>query len=287
MARVAILGTGLLGAGFASNLLAKGDDVVVWNRTREKTRPLAERGATVADDPASAVAQADRVHLVLAADDAVDAVLKAALPSLPQGVYVIDHSTNAPARVAERAARLRDQGVRYVHAPVFMAPKNAHNGTGLMLLATSQSEADQLTPILSTMTGKVWHVGDRADLAAVHKLCGNGMLVAMAGVLGDLFAIGQEQGLEPDQVLGLFEVFQAGGSLPFVGKRVAHADKMDASFELTMARKDVRLMIEAAGGPDKLVLLPAAAKRMDDALQAGQGDRDFAIFAWPGRPTKG
>lgn len=279
--RVAVLGIGLLGAGFAEHLLDLGADVVVWNRSPGKTDALAARGAHVAASAAEAVAQASRVHLVLTADDAVDAVLDAALPALPVGVFVLDHSTNAPARVATRVATLRARDVRYIHAPVFMAPVNARAGTGLMLIACSADEAATLTPTLQTMTGKVWHVGERAELAAVHKLIGNGLLVSISGAFGDLFALGASQGLSTADVLRTFEEFQPGASLPAFGRRVAARGTNAVSWELDVARKDVRLMIEAADGPQGLVVLPALAAAMDVALAEGLGETDYAVFAWP------
>jgi 3-hydroxyisobutyrate dehydrogenase-like beta-hydroxyacid dehydrogenase len=203
MARVTVIGAGLLGSGFVTNLLAKGEAVTVWNRSPEKLAPLVERGAVAAASPAEAVRGADRVHLVLSEDDAVEAVVAAFAGALGDGVFVIDHSTNAPARVAERHPRLRAQGVRYVHAPVFMSPANAREAGGLMLLAASAEEADALAPLLAPMTGRVWFVGERCDLAATLKLTGNGVLLSLVGVLGDLIAMGEAQGLSPEQFLRL------------------------------------------------------------------------------------
>lgn len=281
MATIAVYGAGLLGSGFVENLLAKGERVVVWNRTPAKLAALVAKGAVAAADPAEAARGADRVHLVLTADDAVDATIAALRPGLGEGVPVLDHSTNLPARVAERARRLRAEGVRYLHAPVFMSPQNAREASGILLVAGPTAEVEALTPALATMTGRVWHVGERADLAAVHKLAGNGVLIALAGTMGDLFAIGAAQGLGPAEVLSLFDVFKPGNALPFIGQRVASAGDKPASFELTMARKDIALMIETAGGPDRLAVLPGVAASMDRALAAGLGDQDFAIFARP------
>lgn len=283
MSKVAVLGAGLLGAGFVESLLSKGHDVVVWNRTASKLAPLVEKGAVAAATPAEAVTGVDRVHLILAEDAAVDAVIEAALPGLSAGAWLIDHSTNAPTGVAARHARLRAAGLRYVHAPVFMSPRDARGATGLMLLAATADDAAELVPLLSPLTGKVWHVGERPDLAAVYKLCGNGMLVSLVGTMGDLFAVADAQGVPPSGVLALFEEFRAGAALPFMGRRVLSAPTAAPSFELSMARKDVRLMVEAAGGPEGLVVLPALAAGMDAALATGPGDRDFAVFAWPGR----
>ena len=286
MSRIAVLGTGLLGAGMAENLLRKGETVVVWNRTESKLAPLVALGAIAAATPAEAVAGASRVHVVLTADDAVDFTLAQALPALGDGVWVLDHSTNLPARVAERTARLRAAGVRYVHAPVFMGPQNARDASGLMLLSAADEEAPELGALLAPMTGRVWHVGARADLAAIYKLMGNGLLVSLSGALGDLLSMGAAQGLSPQDTLALFDVFKPGAAIPAFGARVASGGSSPASWELAMARKDVGLMIESAGGPDGLVVLPGLAAAMDTALAEGLAARDYAVFAWPrGRAT--
>jgi 3-hydroxyisobutyrate dehydrogenase-like beta-hydroxyacid dehydrogenase len=150
-----------------------------------------------------------------------------------------------------------------------------------MLLAGPTQEAEALLPALSTMTGKVWYVGERPDLAAIHKLSGNAVLVALSGTLGDLLAIGDAQGLKPEDVMQLFEHFKPAGALPFIANRVAQKGQWPVSFELQMARKDVRLMLESAGGPDGLVVLPAVAGAMDQAIAQGHGAKDYSVYAWP------
>src|SRR5260221_9875147 len=80
MATLAVLGTGLLGSGMVENLLAKGHRVRIWNRSPDKLAPLLAKGAIAAADPAAAARGAERVHLVLAEDAAVDAVVAALRP---------------------------------------------------------------------------------------------------------------------------------------------------------------------------------------------------------------
>ncbi len=281
MATVALLGTGLLGSGMVENLLRKGETVRVWNRSQAKLAPLVALGAVATVSPAEAVAGADRVHVVLSEDDAVDGVLAAAGPGLTEGTPIFDHSTNRPDLVLERTSRLRGAGVRYLSAPVFMGPADGRNGTGLMLIAGPTDEVEAARPALEAMTGRLWHVGERPDLASAYKLLGNGLLIGMSGVLGDLLAIGAAQGITPDQVAGLFEVFKVGNAMPNFLQRVAKKGEIPASFELSMARKDVRLMMESAGGADGLVVLPAVAGAMDRALAEGHAARDFSIYAWP------
>ncbi len=281
MTTTAILGTGLLGAGMVENLLQKGNRPRIWNRARNKLAPLVARGAFAGTDPADTVRGATHVHLVLAEDAAVDAVIAALSPGLGAGVPVIDHSTNHPTLVAARFARLRAAGIRYVPAPVFMSPQNAREASGLMLLAGPKADAEALHNHLTAMTGKVLHVGERADLAAVFKLAGNSVFFALAAAMHDVLAIGRGAGVSAEQMLSLFDVFKPGAALSFLGQRVAQAGDGPASFELTMARKDARLMVETAGA-GRLLVLPSVIAAMDAAIAAGQGAADYAAFTRAG-----
>ena len=163
-------------------------------------------------------------------------------------------------------------------APVFMSPLNAREASGVMLLSGPKSEHDALGADLATMTGKLAYVGEAPELAAVYKLAGNSVFFALAAAFGDIVAIGKANGVSADAMLGLFDVFNPGAALPGIGKRVLTSATTPPSFELTMARKDARLMIEAAA-PEPVVVLPAVAAAMDRALAAGHGARDFAVFA--------
>ena len=85
MARVAFLGTGLLGSGMIERMLQQGQDVIVWNRSADKTRALQELGAKVAATPEAAVGGASFVHMVLADDAVVDGMLDRVGPHLGCG----------------------------------------------------------------------------------------------------------------------------------------------------------------------------------------------------------
>jgi len=282
MDSIAVLGMGLLGRGFALNLVDRHHPVRVWNRTASRAAPVGSAGAHVAASPAEAVEGASRVHLVLKADDAVDSVIEALRPSLAEEAWIVDHSTNLPARVAERFARLREDGLRYIHAPVFMGPSNSREATGLMLLSGPKDDEAALRPALETMTGKVLYLGEAPDHAAKIKITGNGLLVMLTAAMGDLFTMGAAAGLDHEDILSLFEQFQptAAG----MGRRAVGASRRDPpGFTMTMARKDVQLMLDTAGDPEALTVLPAIAAAMDRAIADGRGEEDFTSLADPTR----
>ena len=279
MTPIAFLGTGLLGSGFAEAACKRGDAVTVWNRTASKAAPLAAFGARLAASPADAVRGAERVHLVLQADDSVDEVIAALRPGLPPGAIILDHTTTQPARTAERAARLAAEGVHYLHCPVFIGPAAAREAKGIIMVAGPAALWERARPALARQAERVEYLGERPDLAAVYKLVGNCLLLAITGVVSDAFAVAAGAGVSAPDAIKLLDFFNPGGVVQGRGRKMAVGD-YTPSFELTMARKDVRLMIETAGALP-LATLPGVAARMDAMIEAGYGDRDMGVMSAP------
>lgn len=277
---ITILGTGLLGSGFARAIRKKGEPVRVWNRSPEKARALAEIGATPFASPAEAVRGADRIHVVLSDDVAVDSVLAAAAPGFAAGSLVLDHSTTSTAGARARTARWREQGVIYQHAPVFMGPQNAAESTGIMLISGDREVVARVSPLLVPMTGKLVDLGPRVDAAAAHKLLGNLFLLALTAGFTDVLALAKAMDVAPADVANLFDHFNPGASAPARLKRILDADYDHPSWELAMARKDARLMqAEADAAGIALSLVPAFAARMDRAIAEGHGHADWTVVA--------
>jgi 3-hydroxyisobutyrate dehydrogenase len=276
--QLTMLGTGMIGGGMAQRWLTASKPVRVWNRSPEKTEPYVALGATACATPAAAAAGSSRVHLALSDDAAVDALLDelCSEDALARDAIVIDHTTTS---TRDRAARLRAKGVRFVHCPVFMSPAMCVEGKGLMLLSGPADLRAAVTPQLAEMTGQVIDLGDRPDAAAAYKLFGNAMIIALGAGISDVFAIARANGIAPSDALSLFTKFSPTVMNPRSVK-MAQGEFTPASFALTMARKDVRLMIESAGS-EKLGVLPAILARMDELIAAGYGDADVGALAVP------
>ncbi len=277
MTQIAFLGTGLLGSAFVEAAVARGDSITVWNRTADKARALAPLGVRVAESPADAVHDAGRVHLVLRDDAVVNEVIDLLRPSLQPSTVIVDHTTTQPALTAERARRLAADGVRYLHCPVFIGPAAARTGNGTILVAGSPQDFVDVQRALERMAEHVRFVGERPDIAAAHKLMGNCYILGLAALVSDVMAIGRGADVSPHDALELLGTFNAESIIAGRGRKMANAD-FDASFELTMARKDIRLMIETAGSYP-LAMLPALADRMDRVLADGHGADDFSVIA--------
>ncbi len=277
MARIAFLGTGLLGAAFAEAAAKRGDSVTVWNRSPDKARALEQFGIAVAATAADAVRDATRVHLVLKDDAVVDAVIDTARGALASGAVLIDHSTTLPALTAERATRLAAAGIKFLHAPVFMTPQAARTVKGSMLVSGPRALFDSVAAELAAMTGRLEYQGERSDLAAAKKLFGNALILSLSATMADMLTLAQATGVEGQATIDVAQLFDLNGMVAMRGGGMAQGN-FTPSFELAMARKDFGLMLEAAGGRP-LAVLPGIAARMDELIAAGHGADDVTILA--------
>ena len=278
--KIAFFGTGLMGSAFVRRLRANGHDVNVWNRSAAKARALEADGAKAFDDPAAALAGAERIHLSLSDDASVDAVLEPIAASIPKATWIVDHTTTAVTPTAERIARWNARDRTFVHAPVFMGPPNALEGSGLMLVSGEKSRHDTLLPALQKMTGNVIYLGEAPERAAAFKLFGNLTLIGIMGVLGDVNRLAHAIGIPTSEAFSLFKHFNPGQLLPSRAERIESGDVTSPSFEVSMARKDVRLMIEEAQrGGIELFVMPGVAAMFDAAIARGEGALDAAAAA--------
>ena len=277
MAHIAFLGTGLLGGAFAEAAAKRGDTVTAWNRSSDKVLALAQFGVKSATTPAHAVQGASRVHLVLKDDAVVEDVISAARSGLSADAILIDHTTTLPRLTAERAERLRAEGIKYLHCPVFMGPPAARNAQGVMLAAGPRALFESIQADLAKMTGRLQYLGERTDLAAINKLLGNAMIIGVCAVMADVLTLAKACSVDAKNTVNLLGALDMNAMVARRGTSMATGD-FTSSFELVMARKDVRLMLETSGDAP-MAALAAIASRMDQLIAAGYGAEDFSVLA--------
>src|ERR1043165_4273918 len=234
---VAFLGMGLLGSSFVKAMLRKGQEVNVWNRTASKARVLQELGAKAYDNVAEAVKGADRIHLALSDDAAVDEVLEQASAGFSHLVIIIDHTTTSVTGSIMRTQYWKDRGYTYLHAPVFMGPQNAYDSTGYMLVSGNQELISKVEPILSAMTGKLLNFGTESGRASGLKLMGNSFLLFLTAGFSDTLALAKAMNIPASDFVTLLDIWNPGALAPARLKRMLAADYDNPSWELAMALK--------------------------------------------------
>ena len=274
---IAFLGIGLLGSNFVRAMRKRGEEVHVWNRTASKAQALESVGAKAFGTPAEAVKGADRIHIVVSDDAAVDSVLEQAASSFEKNVIIIDHTTTSTIGAALRTDHWKKLGITYIHAPVFMGPANALDATGSMLISGDQEVVKTIESELSKMTGSLMNLGEDATMAAAYKLLGNHLFLSITAALADTFTLGKAMNISPDDVTDFIEQM---GSTPLKSRveRILLGNYDTPTWELTMARKDARLMTEEAEKAGmNLDVMPAFGKHMDRLIDKGFGFKDWSI----------
>ena len=274
----AFLGMGLLGSNFVKAMRKRGEEVQVWNRTASKALALEPFGARAFTKVAEAVQGAGLIHLALKDDASVDEVLQAASEGFAPGAVIIDHTTTSREGAIRRTADWKERGFVYQHAPVFMGPANALEGSGYIMVSGDQETVNRLEPALSAMTGKLINLGGETGKAAAMKLAGNAFLVCFTFSLRETLAVGKSLGVYADDLQQLFGFWNPGAQAPARLSRLTAADHSQPSWELGMARKDTQLFLDAAQNNNTdLSLLPAIAAIMDEWMEKGFANHDWTV----------
>ncbi|WP_030374892.1 NAD(P)-dependent oxidoreductase [Streptomyces rimosus] len=276
---VAVLGTGIMGSAMARNLAGAGLDVRAWNRTRAKAEPLAADGVRVVGTPAEAVDGADAVLTVLLDGPAVLDAMRQSTPALRAKTLWLQMSTVGADGVDPLAAFAREHGLDLVDAPVLGTKEPAEKGLLTVLAAGPQEVRGRAGRILDVVGQRTLWLGEdaAAGTASRLKLAVNSWVLTVINGTGEALALAQGLGVDPRALLDAV----AGGplDLPYLRMKseLILSGDYPASFTVSAARKDARLIAEAAERAGvRMDLATAAAERFRRAEEQGHGDEDGA-----------
>jgi len=280
--RVGFIGLGTMGGAMAGHVGRAGFPLTVWNRTAGKAGELVELGATEADSPASAAADADVVVVCVSDTPDVEAVLFAddgAAFGLGPGALVIDCSTISPSSTREYAARLREQDVAFVDAPVSGGSEGARKATLSIFVGGEAADVERARPILETMGSTITHVGPVGAGQAVKAV--NQVILAAAYVgVAEGIVLAVKAGLDPHQVA---EALGGGAAQSWVlanrsGRMIDNDYPL--GFKVALHRKDLRIALELARESGTVLPVAALVEQLETGLiNDGHGDEDMSSLA--------
>jgi 3-hydroxyisobutyrate dehydrogenase len=280
MTRVAVLGTGIMGAGMARSLARAGLDVAAWNRNPDKARPLADDGIAVAEKPEEAVAGAAVVVTMLFDAASVAEVMTGALRAMADGAVWAQTSTVGLDGTAELAELARAHGVGFVDAPVMGTRQPAETGKLTVLAAGPADLRAAVAPVFDAIGAKTVWVGEEPGAAHKLKLVANAWVLSAVAGTAQSIALAEGLGLDPQLFLDTI----AGGAMdaPYVqlkGRAMVAGDYPPA-FAVDGALKDSGLIadaLRATGADDRLIT--AVNALFADAAEAGRAGEDMAAVA--------
>jgi 3-hydroxyisobutyrate dehydrogenase len=290
-AAVAVIGTGIMGAAMARNLVAAGMDTRVWDRSASATAPLGDAGALVAASARDAVQDAGVVITMLPTAGVVDSVMfgGGVAGALADGCVWAQMGTIGVAATHAAADRLAAErpGVMFVDAPVSGSKGPAEQGQLLILASGPAAAMDPVRPVFDVLGRKTVWLGAAGQGSQVKLIVNAYMSILIEGMaetmeLADRLGIGHQQ---------LAEVIEGGPlDAPIADAKFRKMDRGDftAEFPLEWALKDVDLAIGAARG-DTPPLLAALSGQWHTAVAAGHGRQDVSAarlaLGSPGRAS--
>jgi 3-hydroxyisobutyrate dehydrogenase len=268
-----------MGHGIASSALRAGIRTIVWNRSPEPTRDLAERGAEVAETAADAVRRAAIVVTMVTDADAVVSIARdeGMLAALAPGAIWVQMSTigvTGIERVAAMVAAERPD-VTLVDAPVSGSKDPAEQGQLTVFASGPDTARSRVTPLFDALGQRTIWVGP-VGTGSRLKLVANAWLTLSAEAVASSVALAHRFGLLTETVI------DALGGGPLVSPwqeaklaRVAHRE-FSAEFALSLALKDARLALEAADD-GSFGALAGLADEWQLAVDDGLGDLDLTV----------
>ncbi|MQA88239.1 MAG: NAD-binding protein [Streptosporangiales bacterium] len=276
--RIGWIGTGRMGFELVLRLLDAGWDVAVWNRTRDKAKPLATRGATIVDDPAD-LADRDVVVTMLSSSEVLEHVAIGELLARGRGPQVlIDASTVSAAsseRVRQEAAKV---GTAFLAAPVSGNPKVVRSGRLTVVASGDEGAFRTAQPLLDDFGSKVTYVGE-GERARLVKICHNLFLGVVTQSLTEISILAERSGIARADVLEFLNASVLGSTFSrYKTPALVNLD-FTPTFTTDLLRKDFELGLEAAR--ELRVPLPLASLTHQLVVQLignGYGEEDFAAL---------
>ena len=295
--QVGVAGLGKMGAEIAARLIELGYQVTVWNRSADKTKPLAAAGAKVVNSPAEVAKASEAVITILADGRAIDDVYggpNGLLSADVKGKLFIEMSTELPSVKVALNEKVRAKGAALVDCPVGGSTKPAREGKLLGLVGGEAPDIARARPILEQLCGQRLEECGGVGGGSAVKLAINLPLMVAWQAYGEAFAIVRDLGWEPKKLLDLFVNTNGANNAmkmraPMMVTMFEGGQPGPTTFSISNAVKDIKIMLEAgkAKGAD-MPVVRAALAAFEEANAKGLGNSDGAALSvyWADRNRK-
>ncbi len=276
--KIGIVGTGMLGEAVGLHLLDVGYEMIVFNRSNEKTENLKKKGATVVESPKEVAKNTDLVIIVVKDADAVNDVIfgdYGILAGNHEGMCIADMSTVNPNSTKEISEKVIATGTDYLEIPVMGGPNVAIDGK-LVLMASGEKEIfEKFNQVFDSIAEQSFYVGNTGTAHSI-KLAMNLQISMLALSLSEGITLTKKAGFDPEIFLKILNstYFKTGMSEGKAYKMIK--ESYEPTFTLANLKKDLDTINDAAESCNaELPMAKLARKIYSDAKEAGFGDIDY------------
>jgi len=277
---VGFIGLGIMGSRMAANLRRAGNELTVFNRTRETAEQwAAEHGGQVASSPREVAERADVVITMLVNGAQVEDALLGeggAVDAAREGALFVDMSTIAPADARRLGAALRERGHGFVDAPVTGSAPKAQDGTLTIMVGAGEAELERARPLFEAMGERIVHAGEVGQGQAV-KVISNSVSATNCVVLAQALVVGRQAGVDLDALLEVMGSGSANSTMLQLKGRPMLEHDFSPLFKLEHMLKDVRLCLdETLSAGTGFPFAAMAGELYAMGVGRGLGEQDFA-----------
>lgn len=277
--QIGFIGLGSMGSAMARNLAKAGHEVRAWNRSHVAPDSIA--GVALIDSPQEAF-QAELVFTMLSDDRVIrEVVLDAGLlRDARQGLIHVVTSTISVAFARELAKLHEEAGLGYVSAPVLGRPNVAANGQLNILAAGKVETVAAIEHVLAPLSKKVWKLGEDPVQANAAKLAANMMIAMAIEAMAEGVVLTESVGLDRADFFELIlGTLFAGRTYESYSAQITERS-FEPGFKAKLALKDMRLASDLSQEIGRnLPMLDAVRERLNSAVSAGLGEKDWSIMA--------
>ena len=278
MAKIGLVGTGMLGEAVGLHLLKSGHSLTVYNRTKSKTSNLEKNGAIISDTPKhvaksselviTCVKDADAVHEILFAEDGI-------IAGKHDGLVAAEMSTINPSSAIQNSKRLGEEGINSLEIPVMGGPNVAIDGKLVLMASGDKDVFDKYKQVFDTIANKTFFLGKSGSAHSI-KIAMNLQISLLALALSEGITLTEKAGFDPEKFLEILNstYFKTGMSENKAQKMIR--DEFEPTFTLKNLKKDLGIITDTA--KDFGAVLPMAEranKIYADAVEAGFGEIDY------------
>jgi 3-hydroxyisobutyrate dehydrogenase-like beta-hydroxyacid dehydrogenase len=281
--QIGFIGLGSLGTPIAINLLESGHTLHVFNRTVSKTKPLAEKGAIVAENIAALAREVEIVFSIVSDDAALkDICENGLLKNMKPGSVHVSMSTILPQTATILAGLHETNKQEYLAAPVFGRPEAAAAKKANFVISGKEEIRNRIEPLLKEAGGAgVWHFGENISAANTVKLCGNFLIAGAMEAIGESIYLATQSGVDAKQMWAMFlqTLFNAPVYHNY-GNVILQEKYEPAAFTAKLGLKDLNLVLSQAASVNQPMPLAELLKsNMQQLVDDGQDQTDWSALS--------
>lgn len=253
---------------------------MVWNRTRARAEPIAEKtGVKIAESPAQLASECELIVTSVSRDKDVLEMVRAIATAIKPDSVVVDTSTVSANTAREAAAILKEKGAHFLDCPVSGGVEGAKNGTLAVMAGGDEKILERLKPVLSAIAANIAYIGPTGSgqaCKAVNQLMAAGINQAVTEAL----IFGQAMGLDMNKVVDIVSTGAAGNwFLDHRGKTML-AGEYTPGFKLGLHHKDLTICQAMLKNVTEtsLPILEMTLAHYQRLMEQGYGDEDISAL---------